>query len=77
MEIIAIYINEAGVALAFVAPAYGGDNIHSLTIPQLDNDIIDNHKSIIFDSFSDAHKKAYLTVMSEIDYNQLYNELKT
>lgn len=83
MEIIALaYKQKANsdfdksVLYAFLKPSWAGNHIVETELSITRNDLLDYSKPLVSDSYVEAHKKAYLSQMSEEDYNCLYPSIK-
>ena len=79
MKIIALAYKEKAesnfhksVLYAFIEPAWGGNHVVEAEISMTRNDLLDYSQPLVSDSYAEAHKKAYLTQMSEEDYDLLY-----
>lgn len=82
MEIIALAYKikansdfDKSILYAFLSPASAGNNVVEVEISIRRIDLLDYNKSLVSDSYNEAHKKAYLTQMSEEDYNLLYGPI--
>ena len=82
MEIIALaYKTKAksdfdkSVLYAFLNPAWAGNHVVETELSITRNDLLDFSNTLVSDSYEEAHKKAYLTQMSEEDYNFLYSSV--
>lgn len=63
---------DKSILYAFIDPAWVGNHIVEAEISLTRNDLLDYSKPLVSDSYAEAHKKAYLTQMSEEDYDFLY-----
>lgn len=77
MEILAITHKmktdfDKSIFHAFIAPSSAGNHILEAELVLYPNDISE-YDSVICDSYAEAHRKAYLTQMSEEDYDLLYD----
>jgi hypothetical protein len=84
MKIICIYKTD-NECIAFIAPFYGGDDIHECKIV-LSNSLIDsleNHKSLIdrgrddlnpleFTNYDEAHRYAFSVAFKGLDYDDYH-----
>lgn len=84
MEIIALAYKikaksdfDKSVLYAFLNPAWAGNHVVEIELSITRNDLLDLFdKSLVSDSYKEAHKKAYLRHMSEEDYNFFYDQLQ-
>jgi hypothetical protein len=84
MEIICIYKTD-NECIAFIAPFYGGDNIHECKIVLSNSlrDSLENHKSLIdrgrddlnpleFTNYDEAHRYAFSVAFKGLDYDDYH-----
>lgn len=62
---------DKSVVYAFIEPSGAGNHVVEAELLIYTNDL-NEYNSVVCGSYSEAHKKAYLTQMSEEDYNFLY-----
>jgi len=63
--------NNLSTVYAFILPSSAGNHIVETELLISANDL-SQYDSVICDSYSEAHRKAFLTQMSEKDYDFLY-----
>lgn len=81
MEIISIaYKTKAksdfdkSIVYAFIEPSSAGNSIVEAELLISTNDL-NEYDSLVCDSYSEAHRKAFLSQMSEKDYDFLYESI--
>ena len=62
---------DKSVVYAFIKPAWAGNHIVEAELLISTNDL-NEYDSVVCDSYSKAHRKAFLSEMSEEDYDFLY-----
>lgn len=66
---------ERSTLRAFIAPSWGGNDIAEADLHISTYILSDYDKSLVCNSYAEAHKKAHLTQMSEEEYNSLYGQV--
>ncbi|HHX70545.1 MAG TPA: hypothetical protein GX708_21145 [Gallicola sp.] len=59
---------------AFIEPSFAGNHVVEAELIISANDLSE-YDSVICDSYSEAHRKAFLSQMSEKDYDFLYESM--
>lgn len=69
------YFNKS-IVYAFIKPAWAGNHIVEAELLISTSDLSDFKHGLVCDSYEKAHRKAYLSQMSEKDYDFLYEGME-
>lgn len=65
---------DKSLVYAFIEPSWAGNHVVEVELLITTNDL-NEYDSVICNSYSEAHRIAFLTQMSEEDYDFLYEDM--